>query len=189
MVGLDEAGRGCWAGPVVAAAFQFPDQRGWPAGLDDSKKLTRQVRARLYAELVAWPGATWAVGSASPEEIDQFNIVRATALAMRRALDQGKFFGAVLLVDGRSLPALERPHRALVGGDGKSPSIAAASILAKETRDRMMEAADLLYPGYDFARHKGYGTAMHQTALARLGPCPLHRRSFAPFRQTTLPGF
>ncbi|MFQ3671076.1 MAG: ribonuclease HII [Verrucomicrobiia bacterium] len=189
VAGVDEAGRGCWAGPVVAAAFVFASRTSWPSGLNDSKRLSRPMRVRLYAELVGWPGAVWAVGWASAEEIDRLNILGATALAMRRALEGLGEVEVMPLVDGRPIRALGREHRALVGGDGKSPSVAAASVLAKETRDRMMEAAEEEFPGYGFAQHKGYGTARHQAGLDRLGPCPLHRRTFAPVREAGLPGF
>lgn len=190
IAGVDEAGRGCWAGPVVAAAYVFPERSKWPVDLDDSKKLARAIRVRLYGELTGWPGAVWAVGVAGVAEIDASNILRATALAMRRALEGlGQAVVGGVLLDGRRMAGLGRPHAALVGGDGKSPSIAAASILAKETRDRLMERAERDYPGYGFAAHKGYGTAAHRAALDRLGPCPLHRRTFAPVRQASLPGF
>jgi len=186
IAGVDEAGRGCLAGPVVAAALIFPDTSGWPAGLNDSKKLNRKARSRLFEELQTWPGVVLAVGTASVEEIDRINILQAALLAMRRAVEGLGRAPDYLLIDGNILPDKNRPGRAVVSGDSLSPSIAAASILAKETRDRMMEVLEQKYPGYGFARHKGYGTAAHLRALADLGPCPEHRRSFAPVAQLGL---
>ena len=168
------------AGPVVAGACVFLTREGWPAGLDDSKKLSRERRRRLVEELTGGTAARWATGVATVEEIDRLNILQATFLAMRRALAALGTEAATALVDGSQMPVLPARVVAVVKGDGKSPSIAAASILAKETRDRMMEAAEEQYPGYEFGRHKGYGTARHLAALERLGPCALHRRSFAP---------
>lgn len=186
IAGVDEAGRGCLAGPVVAAALVFPDQTDWPEGLNDSKKLNRKSRSRLYEELVILPGVVYSVGTASVEEIDRINILQAALLAMRRAVEGLASAPDFLLVDGNFLPDKTRPGRAVISGDALSPSIAAASILAKETRDRMMEELDRKYPGYGFAQHKGYGTASHLRALAALGPCPEHRRSFAPVAQLGL---
>lgn len=187
--GIDEAGRGCLAGPVVAAIYVFPRRTVWPEGLGDSKQLTRAERQRLFQELTNWPGASFGIGEATPAEIDRFNILEATVLAMRRAIQKLSAPCDGILVDGRPLKNLGSPHLAIVKGDSLSPSIAAASILAKETRDRIMEALDQSFPGYGFANHKGYGTAVHTEALRLLGPCAVHRRSFAPIRQATLPGF
>lgn len=186
IAGVDEAGRGCLAGPVVAAALVFPDQTGWPEGLNDSKKLNRKSRSRLYEELVILPGVVFSVGTASVEEIDRINILQAALLAMRRAVEGLALAPDFLLVDGNILPDKVRPGRAVISGDALSPSIAAASVLAKETRDRMMEELDRKHPGYGFAQQKGYGTAAHLRALAALGPCPEHRRSFAPVAQLGL---
>lgn len=186
IAGVDEAGRGCLAGPVVAAALVFPEHGSWPGELNDSKKLSRKVRTRLFDEIRALPGAVFAVGVASVEEIDRINILQAALLAMRRAVEGLSLRPDFLLVDGNILPDKARPGKAVISGDALSPSIAAASILAKESRDRMMEALDAEYPGYGFARHKGYGTAVHLRALEALGACPQHRRSFAPVAQLGL---
>ncbi|MDX6765989.1 MAG: ribonuclease HII [Candidatus Methylacidiphilales bacterium] len=183
IAGVDEAGRGCLAGPVVAAALLFPSLGSCPPGLNDSKKLTRKARSRLFDELQSLPGIEWAVGTASVEEIDRINILQAALLAMRRAVEGLSRKVDFLLVDGNILPDSGRPGRAVVSGDARVPSIAAASILAKESRDRIMERIEREYPGYGFAQHKGYGTAAHLRALAALGPCPEHRRSFAPVAQ------
>jgi ribonuclease HII len=174
--GIDEAGRGPWAGPVVAAAVVL-DPRCIPEGLDDSKKLTEAQREALYAPLMA--SARVGIGIADVERIDRDNILQATLWAMARALDQIDGV-ALALVDGNRAPTLPCTVRTIVEGDGKSLSIAAASIIAKVTRDRIMVGHDATYPLYGFARHKGYGTALHQEALGRHGPTPLHRRSFAP---------
>lgn len=180
--GVDEAGRGPWAGPVVAAAVLFPSAAHIPEGLNDSKKLTASARDRLFSALQSC-GAALGIGIATAEEIDQLNIWGATALAMSRAVAELNPPPDVALIDGNRLPhSLPCPARAIIGGDGVSLSIAAASILAKVTRDRMMEEYAADYPAYGFARHKGYGTAQHQAALAAHGPCPIHRRSFAPIR-------
>jgi ribonuclease HII len=183
IAGIDEAGRGCLAGPVVAGACVFLRREAWPAGLNDSKQLSRAQRQRLYAELTVSGDLRWAVGVASVAEIDRVNILQATFLAMRRALEGLALTVDLALIDGSQMPPLTVKMRGLVKGDGKAPSIAAASILAKETRDRMMEAAEKKFPGYEFARHKGYGTARHLAALERLGPCAIHRRTFAPVAQ------
>jgi len=185
IVGVDEAGRGPLAGPVVAAAVVL-DRKRCPRGIDDSKKLCLEMRERLHGKLqqVARIG----VGIATVEEIDRFNIFWATMLAMTRAvealgleeLDSG--LGTVL-VDGNRCPDWRYPSKAIVGGDAKSRSIAAASIIAKVTRDRMMAEHCAAWPGYGWSTNRGYGTPEHLGALERLGPTPLHRRSFAPVRQ------
>ncbi|MDR1190946.1 MAG: ribonuclease HII [Verrucomicrobiales bacterium] len=180
IAGIDEAGRGCLAGPVVAGACVFSRRAAWPAGLNDSKQLSRAQRQRLYEELTVSGDLHWAVGVASVAEIDRVNILQATFLAMHRALEGLARTVDMALIDGSQMPRLTVRIRGIVKGDGKSPSIAAASILAKETRDRMMEEAEKNFPGYEFAKHKGYGTARHFAALGRLGPCEIHRRTFAP---------
>ena len=174
--GIDEAGRGPWAGPVVAAAVVL-DPKSIPDGLDDSKKLTEAQREALFAPILA--SARVGIGIAEVERIDRDNILQATLWAMAQALEQIE--GVTLaLVDGNRAPDLPCPVATIVEGDAKSLSIAAASIIAKVTRDRIMVGHDATYPVYGFARHKGYGTALHQEALRRHGPTPLHRKSFAP---------
>ena len=174
--GIDEAGRGPWAGPVVAAAVVL-DARSIPAGLNDSKKLTEAQREALFEPLMRT--ARIGVGIAHVEQIDRDNILQATLWAMSEALSQIDGV-ALALVDGNRAPALSCKVQTIVEGDGKSLSIAAASIIAKVTRDRIMIGHDAAYPEYGFARHKGYGTVFHQQALMRHGPTPLHRKSFAP---------
>ena len=174
--GIDEAGRGPWAGPVVAAAVVL-DPKRIPDGLNDSKKLSEARRAALFEPIMA--SARVGIGIAEVDRIDRDNILQATLWAMAQALDQIEGV-ALALVDGNRAPALPCPVKTIVEGDAKSLSIAAASIIAKVTRDRIMVGHDQAYPGYGFARHKGYGTAMHQEALRRHGVTPLHRTSFAP---------
>ncbi len=230
IIGVDEAGRGPLAGPVVAAAVILCP--GGIAGLDDSKKLSARRRAVLEAQI--FERCAYALGEASVAEIDTINILQATMLAMRRAVDAlvalpqckplpfrgGVGVGTVgphgagghsptpgpspegegghalhfgvgeypftILVDGNRLPKWSYPATAVVGGDAIHPCISAASILAKEHRDRLMVDADRRWPDYGFAQHKGYGTAAHMVALYRHGPCPIHRRSFAPVRQAAI---
>lgn len=181
--GVDEAGRGPLAGPVVAAAVWLDGAK--ISGLDDSKKLTAKKRAALETQIKAQ--CTWAIGEASVADIDALNILQATMLAMTRAVDalvlQMGADPAEIWVDGNRLPTWRYRARAVVGGDTLHPCISAASILAKEHRDRIMIAADADYPGYGWASNKGYGAAVHMTALQKLGPTPLHRRSFAPVAQ------
>lgn len=178
--GVDEAGRGPWAGPVSAAAVILnPDDL--PEGINDSKALTAKTRARLEVEIKA-RAVAWGVGFASAREIEDLNILGATGLAMCRAIEQLPVAPAVALVDGNHPFALPCPVRTVVGGDGLSLSIAAASILAKTARDRVMVELDGLYPQYGFARHKGYNAPIHQQALRDHGPCPEHRRTWAPVR-------
>ncbi|WP_409515400.1 ribonuclease HII [Brevundimonas sp.] len=178
--GVDEAGRGPWAGPVSAAAVILnPDDL--PAGIDDSKALTEKRRAVLEVEIKA-RALAWGVGFASVEEIDELNILHATGLAMRRAVAALAHPPVHALVDGNyrfKLPCAVTP---VVKGDSRSLSIAAASILAKTARDRLMIEMDVTYPGYGFASHKGYNAPIHQQALNTLGPCPAHRRSWAPIK-------
>ena len=178
--GVDEAGRGPWAGPVSAGAVILDPAR-IPAGLNDSKKLTERARKALEPEIMASAFA-WGVGFASVDEIDALNILQATGLAMRRAVEALKVRPVHALVDGNYRFVLPCPVTTVVGGDGKSLSIAAASILAKVARDRLMVEMDGVYPGYGFASHKGYHAASHVEALARLGPCAIHRRSWSPIR-------
>jgi ribonuclease HII len=179
IAGVDEAGRGPLAGPVVAAAVILCE--GGIEGLDDSKKLTAKRRAELEAEIKA--SCIWAVGEASVVEIDAINILQATFLAMTRAVEALPQPPGHILVDGNRLPRWPYSAEAVIGGDAIHSCISAASILAKEHRDRIMVAADADYPGYGWASNKGYGSATHMAALRELGPTPLHRRSFAPVAQ------
>ncbi len=175
--GLDEAGRGCLAGPVVAAAVMLP-RRGRPKGLDDSKQLTAEARDELAAAIrrVGIVG----VGVASVEEIDTLNILRASHLAMRRAFEALSERPVAAIVDGNMSPDLPCPVECVIDGDVIVPIVSAASIVAKVERDRMMVNLCAAYPGYAFSKHKGYSTPEHQEALTRLGPCAIHRRSFKP---------
>ena len=175
VAGVDEAGRGPLAGPVVAAAVVL-DPRCIPEGIDDSKVLTAAKRERLCAELLAC--ARVGVGIASVEEIDSLNIFWATMLAMTRAVDALGFVPAFVLVDGNRCPDWDHRSHAVVGGDALCLSIAAASIVAKHKRDCMMDELDLLHPGYGWRSNKGYSAKVHQEALRTLGPTPHHRRSF-----------
>jgi ribonuclease HII len=179
--GVDEAGRGPWAGPVAAAAVIL-SQRGRIAGLDDSKRLTAAQREALEPEIKA-RAIAWGVGFASVQEIEAHNILQATGLAMRRAVTALATTPAFALVDGNYAFDLPCPVRVVVGGDALSASIAAASILAKVARDRVMRELDCHHPGYGFASHKGYGVPEHAEALTRLGPCPIHRMTWAPIRR------
>lgn len=175
--GIDEAGCGPLAGPVYAAAVIL-DPRDPIEGVDDSKKLSEKKREALYDQITRRARA-WAVASASAEEIDQINILQARLLAMRRAVERLNIVPDYALVDGNRDPALpDIPTLLIVGGDGKSASIGAASILAKVTRDRRMLELDARYPQYQFARHKGYPTKLHVEKLLEYGPCPEHRQSF-----------
>jgi ribonuclease HII len=188
VIGVDEAGRGPLAGPVVAGAVVLG--KGAPAGLDDSKKLSAKRRAELEAGIKH--SCRWALGSASVEEIDRINIFAATMLAMTRAVASlCEALGeepSLVLIDGNMTPAGRAPGwrwpaRAIVGGDALEPAISAASILAKEHRDALMREAALRHPHYGWERNMGYGTAEHMAALREYGPAPLHRRSFAPVSQ------
>ena len=181
LAGVDEVGRGCLAGPVCAAAVILDPARPIN-GLADSKALSPARRNHL-ARQIRRRALGFALGSASVEEIDQLNILNATLLAMRRAVERLTPTPAQVLVDGNHLPQLSIPARACIGGDQSEPGIAAASILAKVCRDRLMVWLGLACPGYDFARHKGYGTAVHLQALGQLGASCHHRRSFAPVRR------
>jgi ribonuclease HII len=186
VAGIDEAGRGPWAGPVIAAAVVLDRARldlELRASLDDSKKLSPARRSELIGRIEACAAigvAHVGIGRAEVEEIDRLNILRATLLAMRRALDALPGRPDLALVDGNRAPELPCPARCIVGGDGRSLSIAAASIVAKVTRDAEMAALARTHPGYGWERNAGYGTAEHRAALSRLGPSPAHRRSFRP---------
>jgi len=188
LAGVDEAGRGPWAGPVVAAAvvlapdFAEAECDGLLRGLTDSKQLSPARREHFFELLCARPEVGVGVGRAEVAEIDALNILRATHLAMARALGQLDPPAEFALVDGLPVPGLPCPAQALIRGDARSLSIAAASVVAKVTRDRWMVDLDRAFPAYGFARHKGYGTAAHRRALQACGPCPLHRRSFRPVR-------
>ncbi|MBW8304808.1 MAG: ribonuclease HII [Brevundimonas sp.] len=178
--GVDEAGRGPWAGPVSAGAVIL-NAEDLPEGIDDSKALTHARRETLEIEIKA-RAVAWGVGFASVEEIAELNILHATGLAMCRAIEAMSVQPVAALVDGNYRFKLPCDVQTVVGGDGLSLSIAAASILAKTARDRLMVALDAEYPGYGFAGHKGYNAPVHQEALRTLGPCPAHRRSWAPIR-------
>jgi ribonuclease HII len=181
VAGVDEAGRGPLAGPVVAAAVVFVSEETVD-GLDDSKKLSPARREALYDLLTGAAFIRWSVAAVGPEDIDRLNILGATHAAMARALAGLAGVGHAL-VDGLPARGLPVPHTALVGGDSRSFSIAAASIIAKVTRDRIMERADAAHPLYGFRRHKGYPTAAHLSNLRIHGPSPIHRKSFAPVAQ------
>ena len=183
VAGVDEAGCAPLAGPVVAAAVIL-DREKFPRGIDDSKAIPAATREAICARL--YRVAVVGVGIASVEEIDSLNIYWARMLAMSRAVDALGIDPAMVLVDGNRCPRWERPSLAIVAGDAKCRSIAAASIVAKVTRDRIMFDHSRDYPGYGWETNKGYPTPEHQRALAELGPTPLHRRSFAPVRQLTL---
>jgi len=186
VAGVDEAGRGPLAGPVVAAAVILPEDFALD-GLTDSKKVSAPKREKIYAILTATAEILWAVAEASVEEIDRLNILRATHLAMARAVQGLPSKPDHALVDGLPVRGLPVEHTAVVEGDTLSLSIAAASIIAKVTRDRLMVELDTRFPQYGFARHKGYGVREHLEALRNHGPCPAHRRTFAPVAQTQLP--
>lgn len=186
VAGVDEAGRGCLAGPVHAAAVILPGRHRL-RGLDDSKNLTAAAREALF-EPICRCAIAWSVASASHDEIDRLNILQASLLAMRRALDALHPAAEHCLIDGNRLPAgLRCTAEAVIGGDGLHACIMAASILAKVSRDREMQRLCEIHPGYNFRRHKGYGTPEHLHALRRLGPSPIHRMSFAPCAQRPLP--
>ncbi len=189
LAGLDEAGRGAWAGPVYAAAVILPpcpDVLDNLRGVRDSKKMTPRQRA-YWAEKIRVSAAAWGVGAASNEEIDAHGIIAATRLAMKRAVQGCGCQPEQLLIDALRLPGIPLPQLVLIKGDARSLSIAAASVLAKTARDAWMVELGEKYPEYGFAHHKGYGTRRHQEALARVGPCPYHRMSFAPLRMLELP--
>ncbi len=181
VAGVDEAGRGPLAGPVVTAAVILDPAR-IPPGLNDSKKLTAVRREALF-DLILTQALAVSVASASPAEIDRTDVLKANLAAMAQAVRGLAIPAGAAIIDGRDVPpGLPCPGRAVVKGDARSLSIAAASIIAKVTRDRMMAAADTAFPGYGFAAHAGYGTAAHLAAIQRLGPCPLHRMTFKPLK-------
>lgn len=177
--GTDEAGRGPLAGPVVAGACILPDGL-IIEGLDDSKKLTEKKREHLFEEICE-KALAWSVAMSTPAEIDEINILEASLLAMRRAIDALSIKPDFVLVDGNINRGFQIPAKAVVGGDGISQSIAAASVLAKVTRDRLCTELDEKYPQYGFAAHKGYPTKAHKLAVFEYGPCPEHRSSFLSF--------
>ena len=186
VAGVDEAGRGPLAGPVVAAAVVLAPDRRWD-GLDDSKKLAPDMREEIFARVLNEARAfSWSV--VGPRAIDRFNILRASLEAMRRAVIRLRVPPDLVLVDGNyPVPGLRCEQRAIVDGDARLLSIAAASVVAKVVRDRIMGRLDRVWPNYGFARHKGYATAEHLAAIACHGPCPLHRYSFAPVVELELP--
>jgi ribonuclease HII len=185
VAGLDEAGRGAWAGPVVAAAVILPLNRFNLAqtlwGLDDSKKLTANRREHFFA-IIYEVALAVGVGQAPPTLVDEINVVGATRYAMQQALANLSLSPEFLLLDHLKLPAVILPQDAFPKADAFSLTVAAASVVAKVTRDRLMVELAQQYPGYGFERHKGYGTAMHRAALVKQGPCPHHRRSYRPLK-------
>jgi ribonuclease HII len=184
IAGIDEAGRGPLAGPVIAAAVVLP-VRCRLSGIDDSKQLSEGERALLYAAILEH-AVGMGIGSADVGEIDRLNILEATKLAMRRAIDQLAPPADYLLIDAVTLPGIGIPERPIIKGDSLSLSIAAASIIAKVTRDRLMAEYHDMFPEYDFRSHKGYGTREHLQRLARHGPCSIHRQTFTPVREAIL---
>lgn len=181
VAGVDEVGRGPLAGPVVAAAVIL-DPSNPITGLADSKKLTEKRRERLDIE-IREKALCWALGRAEVDEIDQLNILHASLLAMKRAVESLSMLPHHALIDGNRCPSLSCSSEAIVGGDASVPAISAASILAKVARDREMVELDLVYPGYGLAKHKGYPTKVHIEALQTLGVSPIHRRSFGPVKR------
>ena len=181
VAGVDEVGRGPLCGAVVTAAVILDPARPI-AGLNDSKKLTEARREKLYDEICE-KALSWCIARAEVEEIDELNILHATMLAMQRAVEGLSITPKLAMIDGNRCPKLAMPAEAVVKGDSKVPAIAAASILAKVSRDREMAAFERQYPGYGIGGHKGYPTAVHLEALERLGPTPIHRRSFGPVRR------
>ena len=186
VAGVDEAGRGPLAGPVVVAAVVLNPDRPID-GLDDSKKLSEKRREELFP-LIIERSLAWSVVAIEPAEIDRINILQATLLGMQQAVGQLLPPPSLALIDGNQAPQLDCAVRTIVQGDSLEPAISAASILAKVTRDRLMKKLHIDYPDYGFDRHKGYPTADHLARLARYGPCPIHRRSFAPVRKVTAGG-
>jgi ribonuclease HII len=186
VAGLDEAGRGAWAGPVAAAAVVLPPEPGVAArlsGVRDSKQMTPAARQR-WADAIRENAAAWGVGFASNQEIDALGILPATRLAMQRALEGCcSVVPAHLLIDALRLPGVPVPQTALIKGDARVLSIAAASVLAKTARDALLVELDVLHPGYGFARHKGYGTPQHRAALKELGVTSFHRKGFKPISE------
>ena len=187
IAGVDEAGRGCCAGPVCAAAVIFTDKSRIPAGVNDSKQLTHKQRMELREAILAEPSALTAVAMVDQDEIDRTDILRATWLAMRRAVLALPRPADFVLVDGNPVQGLPVPSENIVKGDAKSASIAAASILAKTSRDLFMMEAAKQYPQYQFEVHKGYCTKLHTDLIRKYGPCPLHRKTFEPVRSILNP--
>lgn len=183
--GVDEAGRGCLAGPVVAAAVILHPEAEL-TGLNDSKKLSARVRNEIFVRLQSDPLIRIAVARVEADQIDRMNILEAARLAMRKAVLALPELPEYALIDGLPVPDFPVPSTAIVKGDARATSIAAASIVAKVTRDRLMVAFDAEFPQYGFAAHKGYATAAHRASLARHGPCPIHRLTFAPVAQMEL---
>ncbi|MEM7602252.1 MAG: ribonuclease HII [Verrucomicrobiota bacterium] len=179
IAGIDEAGRGPLAGPVAVAAVVLPDDYSHTV-LNDSKQLTEKKRESLYEEITKDSQIQWASVMVEAEEVDRINILQATWEGMRRAFLKLRPSPDIALIDGKPVNDFPAPHRGLVKGDSLSLSIAAASIIAKVERDRLMLEYSSKFPEYGFDRHKGYGTALHKKALTKHGPCPIHRRSFAP---------
>ena len=187
IAGVDEAGRGCCAGPVCAAAVIFTDRSRIPAGVNDSKQLTHKQRMELREAILAEPSALTSVAMVDQDEIDRTDILRATWLAMRRAVLGLPRPADFVLVDGNPVQGLPVPSENIVKGDAKSASIAAASILAKTSRDLFMLEAAKQYPQYKFEVHKGYCTKLHTDLIRKYGPCPLHRKTFEPVRSILNP--
>lgn len=181
IAGVDEAGRGPLAGPVVAAACIIPKGIFFE-GINDSKKLLPKKRQQIYQQIINDQRVSYGIGLATSEEIDEINIYQATIVAMQRAVAKLSTVPHLLLVDGKQKLKTEIPSKYIVGGDAASQIIAAASIIAKETRDTMMMEFDKQWPQYAFSKHKGYGTSLHLKALEQHGPCPIHRRSFEPVK-------
>ena len=185
IAGIDEAGRGAWAGPVVAAAVILPEKFRHRR-LNDSKQLAPELREHIYCELATNPGVRWTVGIVDSIEIDRINILRASHRAMRLAIEALMELPDHVLIDGLPVIPFPLPQTAIVDGDCISLSIAAASVIAKVTRDRMMRDLCAQFPQYCFDQHKGYGTELHLLKLHEFGPCPIHRRSFEPVAQPLL---
>jgi ribonuclease HII len=181
IAGIDEAGRGPLAGPVVAAACILPEGALFES-LNDSKQLSAEQREVLFDQLIECPGLVYGVGIVDVATIDQVNILQATFIAMRKAVEALAVLPDYLLIDGNQTPHFDIPKEAIIEGDAKSISIAAASVLAKVTRDRIMHALDVEYPNYGFKKHKGYATAEHIKAIQTFGPSAIHRKSFDPVR-------
>lgn len=183
IAGIDEAGRGCLAGPVVAACVSFRDNV-FIEGIRDSKELTAEQRERLFKEILH--NALVGIGIIDPDLIDRVNILEATRLAMKKAYENLGTKVELLLIDALDLPQIEVFQKSIIKGDQKSAAIASASIVAKVTRDRIMKQYHETYPHYGFERHKGYATKEHLKALKKFGPCPIHRKSFSPVRELML---
>ncbi len=177
VAGLDEVGRGCLAGPVVAAACILDPSKPLPKGLNDSKKLSAKEREKLAGEIIK-TSVAYSIAQVEAEEIDKINILQATKKAMKMAVEKLRPAPDFLLIDALTLESVKIPQKSIIRGDSTFASIAAASIIAKVYRDDLMKKLDKIYPVYGFAKHVGYGTKMHLEALRKYGPCPLHRRSF-----------